>query len=86
MLRLFASKKAVSQPQTHRLDGYSKKKAAIVCEFQAIVESESGCDYTALSATLLKARHLSYEVSIDHLRQTYTDFVWASFGVSNRGS
>ena len=67
-------------------DGYRQCDRAIVCTFQAIVEHEPDCDYSALSAALKRARDPQFVVTLVNLRAAYNDGVYAAaqYAYSNR--
>jgi hypothetical protein len=61
-----------------REDGYTARAAAVVCQFQQIIERESDCDYDALRAALLWARVPGHIVTLVNLRAVYNDSVYSS--------
>lgn len=63
-------------------DGYRQCDRRIITEFQAIIERESDCDYSALAAALRKARDPNFVVTMINLRAAYNDCIYSSAQVA----
>lgn len=80
-MNLFNRKSSkAAQASDARNDGYTQYKARQCAKFQAIIESESGCDYDALRAALLQARDTNFAIDSDlcTLRAAYNDHLYAN--------
>lgn len=66
-------------------DGYPAYARKTICEFQAIIERESDCDYEALRHALHLAQDRNFVITLVQLRAAYNDSLYAGAQFATMG-
>lgn len=83
MFKLGRKANKPNQPdRTIGSDGYRQCDRHVITQFQAIVERESNCDYSALAIALKRARDPNFVVTMINLRAAYNDGLYSSAQVA----